>query len=864
MRRLINARNFLRFYRLGVVVFLGWLVHTQAKWFERQQPPKIALEQAQKIFPKAARVEVQDAERGVHVALDERGETLGALLMTSPQTDHIIGYSGPNNVLVALDTNGAVAGLNLLRSGDTEEHVEMVLRDREFLRTFVGWRPGEPLKVSGVAGATLTSFAMAESVHQRLAGAAASLRFTEPLTIAEVRTIFTNAASFQPDGRRYRVHATNGSVLGFVLRTSPQADNVAGFRGPTDALVGLDPDGHTVTRVRVLRSYDTPSYVDQIRDDDYYLNLFRGRTIEDLAALDFKREKLEGVSGATETSYAIAEGLKRRAAAELQPASAVQRWWRTRDAGLALVIAGAFAMAFTPLRGKRWLRVAWQAVLVIYVGIINADLLSLALLGKWSAHGIALKATPGLLLLAAVALLTPTFTRRQLYCHQICPHGAAQQFIGSISRWRWTPPKRIDAWLEKLPASLLVFALVILLVNWRLNLAHLEAFDAWSWRAAAIGAVVLAAAGLVAALFIPQAYCRYACPTGALLNFVRSTGSGDRWSRRDTCAIFVVGLAIFISSAARMHSRPATASLGTTMTGRTMGTTWTVKIRGSRDDAAQLQSAIAAKFDSCEQLTSHWRTNTDVARFNFARTTNAIPVPQPLADLVRASADISRASGGAFDITIGPLVQLWGFGPAPRRTDPPRNDEIAAVLERVGWTNVHAAGGTLQKNFTATELDLSAIVPGWAIDEVAALLEARGVTEFLIESGGELRARGSWPIAIEHPTRGVTLRDESIGTSGTYRQNWKAGGKRFSHLIDPRTGSPIAHNTVSVSVRHASCAQADAWAAALNVLGTERGRPLAETLSLAAQFVVEHEDGSLELLTTSAWINSSTRSLTLR
>jgi FAD:protein FMN transferase len=289
-----------------------------------------------------------------------------------------------------------------------------------------------------------------------------------------------------------------------------------------------------------------------------------------------------------------------------------------------------------------------------------------------------------------------------------------------------------------------------------------------------------------------------------------------------------------------------------------------VKTRGSRDDATQLQSAIAAKFDSCEKLTSHWRTNTDVARFNSARTTNAIPVPQPLADLVRASADISRACGGAFDITIGPLVRLWGFGPAPRRTDPPRNDEVAAALEHVGWTNVHVADGALQKSSPAIELDLSAIVPGWAIDEVAALLTARGVSEFLIESGGELRARGSWPIAIEHPTRGVTLRDESIGTSGTYRQNWKAGGKRFSHLIDPRTGRPIVHNTVSVSVRHASCAQADAWAAALNVIGAEAGRPLAEKLSLAAQFVLEHDDGSLEVLTTAAWTNSPARSLTLR
>jgi thiamine biosynthesis lipoprotein len=161
--------------------------------------------------------------------------------------------------------------------------------------------------------------------------------------------------------------------------------------------------------------------------------------------------------------------------------------------------------------------------------------------------------------------------------------------------------------------------------------------------------------------------------------------------------------------------------------------------------------------------------------------------------------------------------------------------------------------GMLRKQHPALEVDLSSIAPGWAIDQVAQLLERRGYTNFLVESGGELRANGRWTIAIEHPNRTATLTNESIGTSGTYRQNYQSGGRQYSHLIEPRTGRPITHRTVSVSVRYPDCAHADPWGTALNVLGVEAGLPLAERLNLAAQFVVERGDGTLEVKQSSAW-----------
>ena len=629
--------------------------------------------------------------------------------------------------------------------------------------------------------------------------------------------------------------------------------------------------------MRVRKSYDTDSYVDQIRRDNYYLKLFGGRSIEELAALDYAKENIEGVSGATQTSWAVAEGLKRRFAAELKVQAQAPRWRpKPRDWMLAGVVVGALVMAFTSLRGHRWVRVAWQLLLVGYVGLVNHDLLSLALFGGWAAHGLALKAAPGLVLLAAAALLVPWTTRRQLYCHQICPHGAAQQLLGKIGTWfsgvgqsrsverspsprtrflprRWMPPARVTHLLELVPAMLLGFGLLTLLLGWPVNLANLEPFDAWVWRTAGVATLVIAAAGLAASLFIPQAYCHFGCPTGALLSFVRSTGSADHWGRRDWAGLGFLAAALIATIGIRAWPRTEPAPEPLAWHGRTMGTTWSVKIHDEIAAHAAIEKAIAGEFDAAEFMTSHWRTNTDLSQFNRTATTDAMPVPWPVLTLARWSAEISRATDGAYDITVGSLVRLWGFGPGPRRSEPPSDSEIAEVRPAVGWQKLEVLDGMLRKQHPAIEVDFSSIAVGWAIDQVAQLLERRGYTNFLVAAGGELRARGRWTIAIEHPTRACTLTNESIGTSGTYRRNFQSGGRQYSHLIDPRTGRPITHGTVSVSVRHADCAHADAWAAALNVLGVETGLPLADRLNLAAQFVVERSGGQLEVLPSAAW-----------
>lgn len=891
-----------RLGRLAVVLAGAALIRTQAGWMEAQRSARISLAQARDFFPEANRVFLRDPAQGLHYAVDPRGRPIGMLLTTAPETDAIIGYSGPNNLLVALDTNGIVAGVRLLHSGDTPEHVRKVTRDPKFLPGLAAWNPAgsTPPAAQAVSGATLTSHAIVEAVQRRLTGAAPSMRFPEPVSLAELQQFWTNAARFEVEGRRFRVLDERGRLIGWAARTSPEGDNAAGYRGPTESLVALAPDGRTILDLRLRHSYDTPSYVEQIARHSELLTTYRGRSIEEMAAFDVQREKIAGISGATATAQGVAGALKRRFAQDVQRSAAAPAWKpRARDLSLACVGTGAVVMAFSALRGRRWARWTWQALLIGFVGLWCGDFLSLAVLGGWAAHGVPWQAASGLVLLALAALLVPWATRRQLYCHHVCPHGAAQQWLGVLGRHlvqrrrtaannpegesrvsasqvvqalretrrapssrsggahpRPSQPLLLRRWLRvagRFPHALLVTAFICLLAGVPVNLAVLEPFDAWLWKTAGMVTVLVAAGGLLLSVFVPQAYCRFGCPTGALLNFLRARGSADRWSGRDTAAVVCVLAGALAAWAARSVPRHETDPEPVAFEGRAMGTTWSVKLREEIGDRAALERLIAGQFEWCEQMTSNWRTNTDISAFNRSRSTDPMPVVWPLVTLGRWSAEISRDSGGAFDITVGPAVRLWGFGPGSRRDSPPPDAAVESLRGALGWQRIEVLDGQLRKTHPETEIDLSAIAKGWAIDEVARLLERRGFSDFLVEAGGELRANGIWKIAIEHPPRALTLTNASLATSGTYRQRFASGGGEYSHLIDPRTARPVSHRTVAVSVRHADCARADAWATALNVMGADDGWPVAERLGLAAEFVVEQPGGRLELRQTSRW-----------
>jgi thiamine biosynthesis lipoprotein ApbE len=687
---------------------------------------------------------------------------------------------------------------------------------------------------------------MTESIERRLAGRAPSLRFPEPVTLDEIRKLFPAAARWENDGARQRVLKDDGTLLGYAARTSPWSDNVSGYRGPTETLVGLKPDGQTIAALRIRKSFDTPEYVDTVKEDEFWMNeVFVGKTIDWLTKMDYERDKIEGVSGATLTSWAMAEGLKHRFSAD-QPSRVTSVVWRPHDWGLVAVVVGALIMTFSHLRGNKWIRRIWQAILIGYVGLVSGDLLSVGLFAGWAQHGVAWRTMPGLCLLFAVALLTPWTSRRQLYCHHLCPHGAAQQWLGGITKKKWRLPPRVATILELLPYALLGLALVATLRGWPLDLTNIEPFDAWAWRAAGAGTIAVAVVGLIVSIRIPQAYCRYGCPTGALLEMVRRHGRADQFGRRDWVAAGLLVLA-FVARPSLIQVAAPQAEFR----GRAMGTTWCVKL--DQPAPASLQKEIEACLERVENLASNWRATSDVSRFNNVQSTAALPAPAELAWLVAQSRQVSQASDGAFDITVAPLVKLWGFGPGGKGGKAPDVAALTAAQRLIGWQKVQAfdAPPRLQKSDAALTVDLSSIAEGWAVDQIYALLAKHGHARFLVEAGGELRSRGVWEVGIERPSRVVQLSDLALSTSGTYHQRWDDHGQERSHIIDPRSGAPVTHDTVAVTVAHASCALADVWSTALLVLGAEEGLRVAEREQLAASFVTAANSDSP--IVSSAW-----------
>jgi thiamine biosynthesis lipoprotein len=292
--------------------------------------------------------------------------------------------------------------------------------------------------------------------------------------------------------------------------------------------------------------------------------------------------------------------------------------------------------------------------------------------------------------------------------------------------------------------------------------------------------------------------------------------------------------------------------------GATMGSTWTVKLAAGSDRGDALRGAIQAAFDAVDRRMSIYRPDSEVMQFNRAGA-GAIPVSPELATVLAAAAGVSAWSDGAFDVTVAPLVEEWGFGARNVRRVP-RSDVLAAERRRVGWRglSVDAGRALATKREAGLQIDLGGIAKGYGVDRVAALLDAAGVEHYMVEAGGEVRTRGvnpqgrPWRIGIEEPDAmpqrarwAVGVDGRAMATSGDYRNYFMQDGRRYSHEIDPSQGAPIRHALASVTVVADDCTRADALATALIVLGPERGRALAEATGIAAQFIERDADGSL-------------------
>lgn len=304
----------------------------------------------------------------------------------------------------------------------------------------------------------------------------------------------------------------------------------------------------------------------------------------------------------------------------------------------------------------------------------------------------------------------------------------------------------------------------------------------------------------------------------------------------------------------------------TTVSGGTMGTTYTVKYiapqTGGRADAAAVRDRFEAMLADINRQMSTYDPESEISRFNRAGVGESVTVGADFAQVLNEALRLHGLTGGALDITIGPLVNVWGFGPDKSVTRTPDSAALAAARQQVGLDKIRirpqADGAALTKLAEGVALDVSAIAKGFAVDQLAQHLDALGVQHYLVEIGGELRAKGynaqgvPWRVGIETPQAGqhghaqlvLPLRHQALATSGDYR-NFRIDehGRRLSHIIDPASGQPIRHHLASVSVVADNAATADGLATALFVLGDAQALALAERHGWAVLVIVHSDTG---------------------
>jgi thiamine biosynthesis lipoprotein len=310
----------------------------------------------------------------------------------------------------------------------------------------------------------------------------------------------------------------------------------------------------------------------------------------------------------------------------------------------------------------------------------------------------------------------------------------------------------------------------------------------------------------------------------------------------------------------------------TLLAGETMGSAWTAKVVGALPmSEAQLREGMQARFDAVNQALSTYRPDSALSRFNADTTGDWVALDPELGEVMGYALQLSARSGGAYDVTVGPLVDLWGFGPDPAARKVPDTAAIAHARDRVGWQKIEIDSAARRaRKPPGVRVDLSSLGKGRGVDRVAEFLDSVGVSNYLIDLSGKLRARGrnprgeSWKVAVETPGADaasgrpaampaiVELRDESIATAGDYRRFFEADGRHYSHIIDPRTGFPVTHATESSTAIAADCMTADAWATVFMTMAPGDALRLAEAASMPA-LLIRRDGAELTLSPSTHW-----------
>jgi Na+-translocating ferredoxin:NAD+ oxidoreductase RnfG subunit len=508
-------------------------------WYHRHDENldlNACLKAAQEVYPDAT--SLGDPQEGWFPLVSASTELLGWVTTTNPQAEQIQGYSGPSELLVVVDPQRCVKKVRFWKSSDTAGHVESVRRDSYFWNQWIGRSEaslGNYESPQLVSGASLTSEAMARGLAARFGAQGLAENFTRDLSLDEVKAWFPKATSLQKTDRSgcWEVREAE-QRLGFVLRSSRMSVAVRGFNGASDILVAIDSTSSTVLGISLADTRDNEPYITDVRDELRFTNGFAGVSIRDLIASSDHTDFLL-VSGASTTARAVwttAQEMLRRHTLEKE-AKAFP--WRL-SLGMTWLAMGVW-LGFRGGKKSRGLFAACSAVAGLTLGwMVGQD----QLLG-WGRNGwSSLPALP-ILTMTAIALVIPAFTGKNVYCSRICPHGAAQTLAGMAIKKRWALPAKLHRTLSFFPWLTLLLIWGLALAGAGLPFAHAEPFEVWSTGFYALLPAAIFTLGLIMAFFLPQGYCHYGCPTGALLKFL--THSPGRWTRRDGIAATLVGIA---------------------------------------------------------------------------------------------------------------------------------------------------------------------------------------------------------------------------------------------------------------------------------------------------------------------------------
>jgi NosR/NirI family nitrous oxide reductase transcriptional regulator len=527
-------------YRLGLLaaafVCLNFTTARREAARSNALDPAKVLPAVKAYLPAAASLGPPEGDDQLSPVLDSVGEPVGWVAQTNPEARPITGYAGPSNLLVIFDASRRVAGAHLLESADTAGHVAKLLQDPRFLAQWNG-RPqaslgaaGEPLVVSG---ASLTSEAIARGLAARFGAKEMDQWFPAGIPLAELKRWFPAAARMEGDA----VLAANGNRLGTVLRSSRMGVAARGFQGAQDLLVALD--GEKILGVSLLGSRDNEPYTLDVRDGLIFDTPFSGKSREEIFAMDPGTAVM--VSGASRTAESVEETVKemlrRHFAPPPQPAARIG----PRESTALAWLGAGLLLGLGPWRGRKKLRLTFAIASVLTGGLWLGLMTGQDQWIKWAMRGSAAGSALPLLALTAAALLVPAAFGRNIYCSHLCPHGAAQQLLGTARKKRHALPPQLHRVLVAVPWLTLGLLWLLAFLGIGFPFAHAEPFEVWSAGFIALIPVLIFFIGLVAAFRLPQAYCHYGCPTGAVLKFLAS--APGRWTRRDSVAGVIVSIA---------------------------------------------------------------------------------------------------------------------------------------------------------------------------------------------------------------------------------------------------------------------------------------------------------------------------------